>query len=336
MILEGKRIFVTGADGFIGSHLVEALIREGCEVQAFVLYNSFSSWGWLDHLSSDTLKKISVISGDVQDFNSVKMAMNGCDVVMHLAALISIPYSYQSPYSYLNNNVTGTLNVLQAARDLKIERVLHTSSSEVYGTAQFVPMTEEHPLQAQSPYAATKIGADQMALSFYLSHDTPVAVIRPFNTYGPRQSNRALIPTIITQIASGAKSIQLGALTPTRDFNYIADTVQGFISIASADECVGQVTNIGSGFEISVRDTAQLIAEVMDAQVEFVSDEQRFRPENSEVERLVASTAKAGRLSGWKPAYTGREGLRKGLTNTVVWFTDLQNIKLYKPSSYNI
>ena len=252
MKLKGKKVLVTGADGFIGSHLVEALLNEGCDVRAFVLYNSFNSWGWLDDLPPDILNEVDVFSGDVRDPHGVKKAMKGCDVVMHLAALIAIPYSYHSPDTYVDTNVKGTLNILQAARELGIEKVVHTSTSEVYGTAKFVPINEEHPLQAQSPYSATKIAADQLAMSFYFSFDTPVAIIRPFNTYGPRQSARAVIPTIITQIAGGQRKIKLGALTPTRDFNYIKDTVRGFVAIAESDKSIGETINIGSNYEISM------------------------------------------------------------------------------------
>lgn len=334
--INGKKILVTGADGFIGSHLTEELVRRGEDVRAFILYNSFNSWGWLDHVSEDIKKSLDVFAGDIRDPHGVKKAMEGCDVVFHLAALIAIPYSYHSPHTYVDTNVKGTLNVVQAARELGAKKVIHTSTSEVYGTAQFVPITEEHPLQGQSPYSASKIGADQIAMSFYHSFETPVAIIRPFNTYGPRQSARAVIPTIITQIANGRKKIQLGSLHPTRDFNYIKDTVRGFIAIAESDNSVGEIINIGSNFEISIGQTAKLISEIMASEIEIMSDEQRFRPDKSEVERLWADNAKAKKLTGWEPEYAGLEGFRKGLKETVEWFTDKNNLKRYKIDIYNI
>lgn len=334
--LEGKKILVTGSDGFIGSHLVEELVRRGHDVRAFVLYNSFNSWGWLDHSPKEIRSKIDVFAGDVRDPNGVAEAMKECDVVFHLAALIAIPYSYHSPDTYVETNVRGTLNIVQAARRLGVQKVVHTSTSEVYGTARFVPITEEHPLQGQSPYSASKIGADQIAMSFYLSFDTPVAIIRPFNTYGPRQSARAVIPTIITQIAAGHKKIKLGSVHPTRDFNYVTDTVSAFIAIAEADTSVGQVINSGSNFEISILDTARLIGEIMGVEIEIDSDEQRYRPEKSEVERLWADNAKARELTGWEPKYAGREGLARGLAETVRWFTESGNLETYKTDVYNL
>ncbi|MCS3765311.1 NAD-dependent 4,6-dehydratase LegB [Bradyrhizobium centrosematis] len=336
MNLEGKKILVTGADGFIGSHLTEHLVTLGANVRAFVLYNSFNSRGWLDHLDPEIQEQIDVFAGDIRDPHGVHTAMRGCDVVMHLAALIAIPYSYHSPDAYVDTNVKGTLNVLQAARDLGVERIVHTSTSEVYGTARFVPITEQHPLQGQSPYAATKIGADHLALSFFLSFGTPICVIRPFNTYGPRQSARAVIPTIITQIASGARQIKLGALAPTRDFNYVQDTVRGFVAVAQCDRALGQVINIGSNFEISVVDTANLIAAEMEQSVEFVLDEQRLRPASSEVERLWADNSRARELTGWVPAYAGRDGFRRGLAETVAWFRDHSNLRRYRVGIYNV
>ena len=275
-----KKILVTGADGFIGSHLTEALVRSGHNVRAFVLYNSFNSWGWLDHCAPDVKNQFEVFTGDIRDPHGVKTAMQGCEVVLHLAALIGIPYSYHSPDTYVDTNVKGTLNVVQAARELGINKVVHTSTSEVYGTARFVPITEEHPLQGQSPYSASKIGADQIALSFYLSFGTPVAVLRPFNTYGPRQSARAVIPTIITQIAAGKRQIKLGAIHPTRDFSFVEDMVRGFIAAMDCDAINGTVTNIGSGFEISIGDTARTIAELMGAEVEIERDSVRLRPDS--------------------------------------------------------
>lgn len=330
------KILVTGADGFIGSHLTEALVRQGRDVRAFVLYNSFDSWGWLDHCAADVAGRFEVVAGDVRDPNGVRAAMKGCDAVLHLAALIAIPYSYNSPDTYIDTNVKGTLNVLQAARDLDVARVVHTSTSEVYGTARFVPITEEHPLQGQSPYSASKIGADQLAYSFHASFGTPVVIARPFNTYGPRQSARAIIPTVITQIASGRRDIKLGALHPTRDFNYIADTVRGFIAAMDSSEGVGEVVNFGSNFEISIGDTVALIAETMGAKVEIVTETARLRPEKSEVERLWADNAKAQRLLGWAPEYAGREGMKRGIAETVAWFTDAGNLSAYKTDRYVI
>lgn len=331
-----RKILVTGADGFIGSHLTEALVRQGYDVRAFALYNSFNSWGWLDRCAPDVKGQFEVFSGDVRDPNGVRTAMKDCDTVMHLAALIAIPYSYHSPDTYVDTNVKGTLNVVQAARDLGISKVVHTSTSEVYGTARFVPITEEHPLQGQSPYSASKIGADQIAMSYYSSFETPVATIRPFNTYGPRQSARAVIPTIISQIANGQRQIKLGAIHPTRDFNYVADTVRGFIAVANSAQSVGEVINIGSNYEISVGDTVRTIAEVMGAEVEILSDDSRMRPEKSEVERLWADNAKAARLLGWTPEYGGLDGFRRGLAETVAWFREPANLAAYKSDIYNI
>jgi len=331
-----KKILVTGADGFIGSHLTETLVRQGFDVRAFTLYNSFNSWGWLDHCDPDIKGKFEVFSGDIRDPNGVRDAMRGCDIVLHLAALIAIPYSYHSPDTYIDTNIKGTLNILQAARDLEISKVLHTSTSEVYGSAKFVPITEDHPLQGQSPYSATKIGADQLAMSFYNSFNTPVAVIRPFNTYGPRQSARAIIPTVITQIANGSREIKLGALHPTRDFNYVADTVAGFISVMNHPRSVGEVINIGSNFEISISDVVSIIAEVMGQEVEVVIDEKRMRPEKSEVDRLCASNKKAREITNWQPVYGGIDGFKKGIAKTVEWFSDKNNLANYKSEIYNI
>jgi dTDP-glucose 4,6-dehydratase len=336
MNLTNHKILVTGADGFIGSHLVEELVRRGHDVRAFVLYNSFNSWGWLDHSEQEIKKGIEIFAGDVRDPHGVRQAMRGCDVVFHLAALISIPYSYHSPDTYVDTNVKGSLNIVQAARELGVSRVIHTSTSEVYGTARFVPITEEHPLQGQSPYSASKIGADQIALSFYHAFDTPVSIVRPFNTYGPRQSARAVIPTVITQIASGTGKIKIGSLHPTRDFNYVKDTVNGFIAVAESDRTIGEVINIGSNFEISIGETVRLIAEIMKATVEIDSDAQRIRPASSEVERLWADNAKAKRLTGWAPAYGGRDGFKRGLAETVDWFCNPGALQGYKPQEYNI
>ena len=331
-----KKILVTGADGFIGSHLVEALVEQGHEVRAFVLYNSFGSWGWLDTVDASVRESIEVFAGDVRDPYGVKESMKGCDTVLHLAALIAIPYSYHSPDTYVDTNVKGTLNVVQAARELGVERVVHTSTSEVYGTAQSVPITETHPLQGQSPYSASKIGADQIAWSFYTSFDTPVVTLRPFNTYGPRQSARAVIPTIIGQIADGARRLQLGSLTPTRDFNFVRDTVRGFVAAAEAPDCLGEVINVGSGFEVSIGELVDLIAEAMGVEVEVETDAQRLRPEKSEVERLLASNEKAANLLGWTPEYGSREGLVRGLRETAEWFRDPDNLSRYKTGLYNV
>lgn len=330
------KVLVTGADGFIGSHLTETLVRRGYDVRAFVLYNSFNTWGWLDICAADVAGKFEVFSGDVRDPHGVKKAMEGCDAVLHLAALIGIPYSYHSPDTYVDTNVKGTLNILQAARELNVQKVVHTSTSEVYGTAIFVPITEDHPLQGQSPYSASKIGADQMAFSFYSSFETPVAIIRPFNTYGPRQSTRAVIPTIITQIAAGKKQIQLGATTPTRDFTFVEDTVEGFIKALHSEDVIGKVTNLGSGFEISIGKTASTIASLMGATIEFTTDSQRIRPEKSEVERLFASYTRAEKRMGWSPSFGGEDGFQKGLKKTIEWFSDPNNLARYKTNHYAI
>jgi NAD dependent epimerase/dehydratase len=332
----GIRVLVTGADGFIGSHLTETLVRQGYKVRAFVYYNSFNSWGWLDQCADDVKGKFEVFPGDIRDPHGVKEAMKGCDAVLHLAALIAIPFSYHSPDTYIETNIKGTLNILQAARELGVKRVIHTSTSEVYGTAKFVPITEDHPLQGQSPYSASKIGADQLAYSFYTSFNLPVITIRPFNTYGPRQSARAVIPTIITQIANGARKIKLGSLTPTRDFSYVKDTVAGFISALQAESGLGEVINLGSNFEISINETAQLISDTMGTSVEIVSDETRLRPENSEVERLWADTTKAKEFLDWKPNFGGREGFQRGLVETIEWFKQTENLCSYKSGIYNL
>lgn len=329
-------ILITGADGFIGSHLTEELVRQGHKVKAFALYNSFNSWGWLDHCHPDVKGGFEVFSGDIRDPHGVKEAMRGCDAVLHLAALIAIPFSYHSPDTYIDTNIKGTLNILQAARELDVSRLVHTSTSEVYGTARFVPITESHPLQGQSPYSASKIGADQLAYSFYSSFNLPVVIARPFNTYGPRQSARAVIPTIITQIASGARDIKLGAVSPTRDFNYVKDTVAGFIAALNSSEGIGEVVNFGSNFEISIGDTAELIAEVMGVEITVITDEIRLRPENSEVERLWADNIKAKELFNWVPQYGNREGFKRGLSETAQWFSEANNLAAYKANIYNI
>ncbi|TGM56520.1 NAD-dependent 4,6-dehydratase LegB [Leptospira adleri] len=331
-----KKVLVTGADGFIGSHLTEALIRAGYEVKAFVYYNSFGSWGWLDHCHSDVKGKFEVFLGDVRDPNGVRTALKGMDGVLHLAALIGIPYSYHSPDTYIDTNIKGTLNILQAAKDLNLQKVIHTSTSEVYGTAQFVPITEDHPLKGQSPYSASKIGADQLAYSFFASFETPVTTVRPFNTYGPRQSARAIIPTIISQILNGKTKIKLGSVSPTRDFNYIKDTVAGFISALNSSEGIGEVINIGNGFEISVGDTVKLIAELLKEDIEIISDFERIRPDKSEVERLWCSNEKAKQLLSWSPEYKGLEGFKRGLVETIDWFKNPENLKAYKAEVYNV
>lgn len=331
-----KRVLVTGADGFIGSHLVEALVRRGVEVRAFVLYNSFNSWGWLDQCAEEVRGKFEVFAGDVRDPNGVRTATQGCDTVLHLAALIAIPFSYHSPDSYVDTNIRGTLNVLQAARDLGVSRVVHTSTSEVYGTARTVPIREDHPLQGQSPYSATKIAADQLAYSFHCAFRTPVTILRPFNTYGPRQSARAVIPTIITQLAAGLTRLRLGATRPTRDFTHVSDTVSGFIAAATAPGVEGEVINLGTGHEISIGDLALLIGEVMGTTIAIETDEARLRPAASEVERLCSDNASARGKLGWSPLLGGTEGLRRGLSDTVEWFRRPENLRRYKPDMYNV
>lgn len=330
MILKGKKVLVTGADGFIGSHLVEGLIEEGCSVRAFVYYNSFNSWGWLDTLSKETLGKIEVFSGDIRDPNGVRKSMEGIDVVFHLAALIAIPFSYHSPDSYVDTNIKGTLNVLQAAKDLKVEKILVTSTSEVYGTALYVPIDEKHPFQGQSPYSATKIGADRIAESFYRSFNLPVVIVRPFNTYGPRQSARAVIPTIITQLLAGKTEIKLGSLLPTRDFNFVKDTVAGFIAIAKSDRTIGEEINIATQDEISVGELAKEMIRQINPNAKIVCEDERLRPEKSEVERLLGANSKIKELTGWTPKYD----LKKGLEETINWLRN--NLDKYKTDIYNV
>jgi dTDP-glucose 4,6-dehydratase len=324
------KTLVTGADGFIGSHLVEALINEGRKVKAFVYYNSFNSWGWLDTFPKETLREIEIFAGDIRDPNGVRTAMKDIDEVYHLAALIAIPFSYHSPDSYVDTNIKGTLNVLQAARDLGPKRVLITSTSEVYGTAEYVPIDEKHPFQGQSPYSATKIGADRLAESFYRSFNLPVTIVRPFNTYGPRQSARAVIPTIITQLLSGKEIIELGALTPTRDFNYVKDTVRGFIAIAKSDRTIGEEINIATQKEISIGELAQELIAQINPEAKIVCDETRLRPDNSEVNRLCGSNRKITELTGWKPEYT----LWRGIAETIAWMKE--NLDKYKTNIYNL
>ena len=332
MQLKGKKILVTGADGFIGSHLVEALLALGCDVRAFVYYNSFSSWGWLDTLAPDVIRDLDVFSGDIRDPNGVFEAMQGCDVVFHLAALIAIPFSYHSPDSYVDTNIKGTLNVLQAARRLGTERVLITSTSEVYGTAQYAPIDEKHPFQGQSPYSATKIGADRLAESFCRSFETPVVIVRPFNTYGPRQSARAVIPTIITQLLLGQTTLKLGDLTPTRDFNYVKDTVQGFIALAEADSAVGKEINIATDTEFSVGDVAKILVSELNPDAQIITDAQRIRPEASEVFRLIGDNTLITTLTNWQPRFE----LAAGLRDTIAWFKETDNLSRYKAWLYNV
>ena len=329
------KILVTGADGFIGSHVVETLVKSGHEVRAFVLYNSFNSWGWLDESEQSIRDSIDVFAGDIRDPHGVDKAVEKQDVVLNLAALIAIPYSYHSPDTYIDTNIKGTLNILQAARRHNVKRVVQTSTSEVYGTAQYIPIDEVHPLHPQSPYAATKVGADQLALSFYASFDVPVGILRPFNTYGPRQSARAVIPTIISQLANKSK-VKLGSLSPTRDFSFVQDTANGFLAAAQSDAIVGQTINLGSGFEISIKETAETIAKLMNTKLELVDDEQRVRPENSEVERLHASIEKAKTLLGWQPELKGLAGFETGLKKTIDWFLNPKNLSRYKADRYNL
>ncbi len=325
-----KTCLVTGADGFIGSHLVEILVKRGYTVKALSQYNSFNDWGWLEYV--DCKADIEILTGDVRDPNYCKHIVKNSDVIYHLAALIAIPYSYVAPDSYIDTNVKGTLNICQAARDHNVERLIHTSTSEVYGTAQYVPIDEKHPLQAQSPYSATKIAADAMAISFYNAFDLPVTIARPFNTYGPRQSARAVIPTIITQIANGVKEIKLGDVSPTRDFNYVTDTCNGFIALAESSASVGQAINIGSNYEISVGDTLNLIKEIMGSDVVFKTEAERLRPEKSEVFRLWCDNSKIKELTGFQPEVDLHEGLRR----TIDWFSNSDNLKKYKSDIYNV
>lgn len=332
MELKGKKILVTGADGFIGSHLVERLLEEGCSVRAFCYYNSFNNWGWLDSLSKETLSKIEIFTGDIRDPNGVRTAMQGIDVVFHLAALIAIPFSYHSPDLYIDTNVKGTLNIVQAAKDLKVERVLVTSTSEVYGTAQYIPIDEKHPRQPQSPYSASKIGADCIAESFYRSFDLPVTIVRPFNTFGPRQSARAVIPTIITQLLNGQTEIKLGDITPTRDLVYVKDTADGFIEIAKSDKLIGHDCNIATQSEISVGDLATELISQINPEAKIVTDGQRLRPEKSEVFRLYGSNVKIKELTNWQQKYD----LKAGLAETISWFSNKENLKQYKANIYNL
>lgn len=332
MKLSKSKILVTGADGFIGSHLTETLVEQGHHVRAFVFYNSFNSWGWLDSLPAEKRSKLEIITGDIRDPNGVREAMKGIDIVFHLAALIAIPFSYHSPDSYVDTNIKGTLNVLQAARDTGVMRVLVTSTSEVYGTANYVPIDEKHPFQGQSPYSATKIGADRLAESFFRSFQLPVTIVRPFNTYGPRQSARAIIPTVITQLLAGKEEIQLGALHPTRDLVFVEDTVAGFIALASCEDAIGEEVNIATGSEISIGDLAKILIQEIHPIARIKIEEQRVRPAKSEVERLLGSSAKLQKLTEWQPRYTIEQGLKK----TIEWFRHPANLSKYKPELYNL
>ena len=334
--MNNKKVIITGADGFIGSHLTELLIRKGYHVKAFCFYNSNGSWGWLDTLPQEIRDNLEVVLGDIRDANCVKEAINDSEIVFHLAALIAIPFSYYAPSSYVQTNIQGTLNVLQACREFEIEKIVHTSTSETYGTAQYVPINEQHPMVGQSPYSASKIGADQMALSFWHSFQTPVSIIRPFNTYGPRQSCRAVIPTIITQIASGMKTIKLGALTPTRDFNYVEDTCNAFLAVAKSSKTLGKIINSASNFEISIGETVTLISKIMDQDINIITDEKRIRPINSEVERLFGDNTLIRELTDWHPNYEGKEGFFVGLEKTVDWFTNKKNLSFYSNFNYMI
>jgi len=329
------KVFVTGAEGFIGSHLVESLIDKGYEVTALCLYNSLGSHGWLDTIPKDKKINLNVVLGDIRDPLSIKEGMKGSEIVFHLAALIAIPYSYIAPSSYVDTNVKGTLNVLQIARELEVPRIIHTSTSETYGSAQYVPINESHPLIAQSPYAASKIGADQMALSYWKTFSLPVTVLRPFNTYGPRQSNRAVIPQIITQIAKKKNKLKLGSLLPTRDFNFVKDTCEAFIATANSKKTIGEVINSASNFEISIGKTAKIISEIMNSSIEIESDKERIRPEKSEVNRLYGCNKKIISMTNWEPKYCGINGFKKGLEITIEWFLDPNNLKLYS-SNYMI
>lgn len=330
MNLKGKKVLVTGSEGFIGSHLTERLVELGADVTALVQYNSFNNWGWLDTFDKDILKNINVVTGDIREYDGMKRIIKGQDVVMHLAALIAIPYSYQSPMAYIRTNVEGTANVLEACRDYDVEKIVHTSTSETYGTALYVPIDEKHPMQGQSPYSASKIGADKIAESYHKSFNLPVATIRPFNTYGPRQSARAIIPTIISQVLTGANEIKLGSLTPTRDFNYVKDTAEAFVKIAESDNTIGEVINAGTGKEISMGEVAQTIFSIIEKDVKIITDQERIRPENSEVNRLLADNTKIKELTGWAPQYS----LKDGLAETIKWIE--KNMQYFKTDIYNV
>lgn len=330
MVLEGKKVLITGSEGFIGSHLTERLVELGAEVTALVQYNSFNNWGWIDTFDKSVKDNIKVVTGDIREYDGMKRIIKGQDVVFHLAALIAIPYSYLSPMAYVRTNIEGTTNILEACREYDINKIVHTSTSETYGTAMYVPIDEKHPMQGQSPYSASKIGADKIAESFYKSFDLPVATIRPFNTYGPRQSARAVIPTIISQILSGKNEIKLGSLTPTRDFNYVKDTVEAFVKVAESEKTVGEVINVGSNYEISIGDTVNKIIDIIGKEVNMICDEERIRPENSEVNRLWADNTKIKTLTEWSPKYSIDDGLKE----TVQWIES--NLNYFKTDIYNV
>lgn len=330
MDLKGKRVLVTGSEGFIGSHLTERLVELGADVTALVQYNSFNNWGWIDTFDKNVKDSIEVVTGDIREYDGMKRIIKGQDVVFHLAALIAIPYSYLSPMAYVRTNVEGTTNVLEACRDYDVQKVVHTSTSETYGTALYVPIDEKHPMQGQSPYSASKIGADKMAESFYKSFNTPIATLRPFNTYGPRQSARAVIPTIISQILAGKKEIKLGSLTPTRDFNYVKDTAEAFIKVAESDKTIGEVINAGSNYEITIGDTVKKIIDIIGTDVKILCDDERIRPEMSEVNRLWADNTKIKQLTDWTPNYS----IDRGLEETVKWIKD--NLQYFKTDIYNV
>ena len=332
----GTRVLVTGADGFIGSHLTQRLLARWYEVRAFCQYNSFGSWGWIETLEREEIQNIDIVMGDVRDAQSVKSAMKGCEIVYHLAALIAIPYSYIAQSSYIDTNITGTLNVLQAGIENDVKRIVHTSTSETYGSAQYVPIDESHPLVGQSPYAATKIGADQLAISYWRSFELPVTILRPFNTYGPRQSARAVIPTLITQTLKNETNIKIGALTPTRDFNFVEDTCDAFIAVSEGENTCGKVINSASSFEVSIGETAELIMEIIGKELEISTDESRIRPTGSEVNRLYGCNKLLRELTDWSPNHGGKEGFKKGLEKTIEWFSQKQNLARYKEGIYNI
>ncbi len=330
------KILVTGADGFIGSHLCEKLVKKGHDVKAFVYYNSFNSYGWIDSIEKKIRDKLKIFSGDIRDENLVKKAVKGNEIIIHLAALVGIPYSYNSPQSYYETNVKGTLNILQAAKDLKVKKIIHTSTSEVYGTAKYLPIDEKHPVDGQSPYSASKIAADQMAISFYKSFGTPVTIIRPFNTYGPRQSARAIIPTIILQFLNGKREINLGSVNTTRDFSYIDDTINAFVKSITAKNTNGEIINLGSNSEVSIKDLVRIIASEMKVKHQIIKDKKRIRPSKSEVNRLLSKNLKAKKKLKWKPKYIARKGLIKGLRETINWLSESENFEKYKSNIYNI
>ena len=334
--MKNKSVFITGADGFIGSHLCELMVQEGYDVKALAIYNSLNSHGWLDTIPKEIKNNIDIISGDVRDKEIIKYAMKGSSSVLHLASLIAIPYSYLSPSSYIETNIIGTYNVLQAARDLGISKIVHTSTSEVYGTAEYVPIDEKHKLEGQSPYAASKIGADQIAVSFNKSYEMPISIIRPFNTYGPRQSSRAIIPTIITQILNGNKKIKIGNVSPTRDFTFVSDTVNGFKLSLESELTIGEVVNLGSNFEVTIEETFNLIKGIFKSDVELVTSQKRIRPKNSEVERLLSCNLKAKKLMSWEPKFGDIDGFQKGLKETIDWFSEKDNLRFYEKDNYVI